>query len=304
MSPTSRQSHGEEGECVVLDRESIHLLYFLTHVVNRPSSCCQHGFLFVGGKKGPDRKGEENTAGWSNTDHRDVCSSVASVTGKGDSRQRWLANLSSRFNFYPFNLTASLFMSQYCVDIDKVTNLLQIPKYFDLDIYTTGRLEKVCQCISFKFSIKLESQHLQTVTMPSHLLIKHLDALLRQIWEVQDKHTDTEVLEACSTTYHSLCNEEFTIFNRVDIARSQLLDELVDKFDRLLEDFLQEVGAARFFSAGRVWKRGSFLGFHRFDILFFRVKNQMRMMPTRFYRHSRRSAPFTSKAVNTFVQMI
>lgn len=56
-----------------------------------------------------------------------------------------------------------------------------------------------------------------------------------------EKHTDTEVLEACSKTYHALCNEEFTIFNRVDIARSQLLDELVDKFNRLLEDFLQEV---------------------------------------------------------------
>uniref|UniRef100_A0A8C4IQU6 Cohesin subunit SA n=1 Tax=Dicentrarchus labrax TaxID=13489 RepID=A0A8C4IQU6_DICLA len=109
-----------------------------------------------------------------------------------------------------FAVALPLLLAKYCVDIDKVTNLLQIPKYFDLDIYTTGRLEK------------------------------HLDALLRQIWEVQDKHTDTEVLEACSTTYHYLCNEEFTIFNRVDIARSQLLDELVDKFNRLLEDFLQE----------------------------------------------------------------
>uniref|UniRef100_A0A672JQR5 Cohesin subunit SA n=1 Tax=Salarias fasciatus TaxID=181472 RepID=A0A672JQR5_SALFA len=109
-----------------------------------------------------------------------------------------------------FAVALPLLLAKYCVDIDKVTNLLQIPKYFDLDIYTTGRLEK------------------------------HLDALLRQIWEVVDKHTDTEVLEACSTTYHYLCNEEFTIFNRVDIARSQLLDELVDKFNRLLEDFLQE----------------------------------------------------------------
>lgn len=79
-----------------------------------------------------------------------------------------------------------------------------------------------------------------------HDVVKHLDALLRQIWEVQDKHTDTEVLEACSTTYHYLCNEEFTIFNRVDIARSQLLDELIDKFNKLLEDFLQEVGAVQF----------------------------------------------------------
>uniref|UniRef100_A0AAX7VKV8 Cohesin subunit SA n=1 Tax=Astatotilapia calliptera TaxID=8154 RepID=A0AAX7VKV8_ASTCA len=98
----------------------------------------------------------------------------------------------------------------YAVDGEKVTNLLQLPQFFDLEIYTTGRLEK------------------------------HLESLLRQIKEIVEKHTDTEVLESCSKTYHALCNEEFTIFNRVDIARSQLLDELVDKFNRLLEDFLQE----------------------------------------------------------------
>lgn len=74
---------------------------------------------------------------------------------------------------------------------------------------------------------------------------QHLESLLRQIREIVEKHTDTEVLEACSKTYHALCNEEFTIFNRVDIARSQLLDELVDKFNRLLEDFLQEVRGRR-----------------------------------------------------------
>uniref|UniRef100_A0A9J7ZWM3 Cohesin subunit SA n=1 Tax=Cyprinus carpio carpio TaxID=630221 RepID=A0A9J7ZWM3_CYPCA len=65
--------------------------------------------------------------------------------------------------------------------------------------------------------------------------------IVQQIREIVEKHTDTDVLEACSKTYHALCNEEFTIFNRVDIARSQLLDEQVDKFNRLLEDFLQEV---------------------------------------------------------------
>uniref|UniRef100_A0A8C2ZFI0 Cohesin subunit SA n=1 Tax=Cyclopterus lumpus TaxID=8103 RepID=A0A8C2ZFI0_CYCLU len=122
-----------------------------------------------------------------------------------------------------FAVALPLLLAKYCVDIDKVTNLLQIPKYFDLDIYTTGRLEKVCTFLHLFLIMQF-----------------HLDALLRQIWEVQDKHTDTEVLEASSTTYHSLCNEEFTIFNRVDIARSQLLDELVDKFNTLLEDFLQE----------------------------------------------------------------
>lgn len=130
-------------------------------------------------------------------------------------------------------------MLQYCVDIDKVTNLLQIPKYFDLDIYTTGRLEKVCHNL---YPSKPACGIRVVMFTSLCLLLQHLDALLRQIWEVQDKHTDTEVLEACSTTYQHLCNEEFTIFNRVDIARSQLLDELVDKFNRLLEDFLQEVG--------------------------------------------------------------
>ncbi|XP_023686294.1 cohesin subunit SA-2 isoform X1 [Paramormyrops kingsleyae] len=101
-------------------------------------------------------------------------------------------------------------LAKYSVDAEKVTNLLQLPQFFDLEIYTTGRLEK------------------------------HLESLLRQIGEIVAKHTDTEVLETCSKTYHALCNEEFTIFNRVNIARSQLLDEQVDKFNRLLEDFLQE----------------------------------------------------------------
>lgn len=133
-------------------------------------------------------------------------------------------------------------------------------------------------------------------------LIKHLDALLRQIWEVQDKHTDTEVLEACSTTYHYLCNEEFTIFNRVDIARSQFLDELVDKFNRLLEDFLEEVGAVKIFLCvdflNACANVQDFMGM--MSCMYVRVKNRMRMMPTRFYQHSRRSALSTSKAVKTF----
>lgn len=72
-------------------------------------------------------------------------------------------------------------------------------------------------------------------------VLQHLDALLRQVRDVVEKHTHTDVLEACSKTFHALCNEEFTIYNRVDIVRSQMLDEQIDKFHRLLEDVLQEV---------------------------------------------------------------
>lgn len=32
---------------------------------------------------------------------------------------------------------------QYSTDAQKVANLLQIPQYYDLDVYSTGHLEKV-----------------------------------------------------------------------------------------------------------------------------------------------------------------
>ena len=56
-----------------------------------------------------------------------------------------------------------------------------------------------------------------------------------------EKHTETDVLEACSKTYSILCSEEYTIMNRVDIARSQLIDEMCDRFSHSVEDLLQEV---------------------------------------------------------------
>ncbi|KAJ8409598.1 hypothetical protein AAFF_G00229990 [Aldrovandia affinis] len=103
-----------------------------------------------------------------------------------------------------------MLLSKYQADSEKVANLLQIPQFFDLDVYSAGRMEK------------------------------HLDALLKQIKFVVEKHTETEVLEACSRTYSILCSEEYTIMNRVDIARSQLVDEMVDRFCHSVEDLLQE----------------------------------------------------------------
>lgn len=101
--------------------------------------------------------------------------------------------------------------SQYQADAEKVANLLQIPQFFDLDVYSAGRMEK------------------------------HLDALLKQIRLVVEKHIETDVLEACSKTYSILCSEEYTIMNRVDIARSQLIDEMTDRFAHSVEELLQEV---------------------------------------------------------------
>uniref|UniRef100_A0A672S9X9 Cohesin subunit SA n=3 Tax=Cyprinidae TaxID=7953 RepID=A0A672S9X9_SINGR len=108
-----------------------------------------------------------------------------------------------------FIMALPMLLSKYQTDAEKVANLLQIPQYFDLDVYSAGRMEK------------------------------HLDALLKQIKFVVEKHTDTEVLEACSKTYSILCSEEYTIMNRVDISRSQLIDDLADRFNHSVEELLQ-----------------------------------------------------------------
>ncbi|XP_051554994.1 cohesin subunit SA-1a isoform X3 [Myxocyprinus asiaticus] len=108
-----------------------------------------------------------------------------------------------------FIMALPMLLSKYQTDAEKLANLLQIPQYFDLDMYSAGRMEK------------------------------HLDALLKQIKFVVEKHTDTEVLEACSKTYSILCSEEYTIMNRVDITRSQLIDELADRFNHSVEELLQ-----------------------------------------------------------------
>lgn len=108
-----------------------------------------------------------------------------------------------------FIMALPMLLSKYQTDAEKVANLLQIPQFFDLDVYSAGRMEK------------------------------HLDALLKQIKFVVEKHTDTEVLEACSKTYSILCSEDYTIMNRVDIGRSQLIDELADRFNHSVEELLQ-----------------------------------------------------------------
>ncbi|XP_038642815.1 cohesin subunit SA-2-like isoform X2 [Scyliorhinus canicula] len=103
-------------------------------------------------------------------------------------------------------------LAKYSADAEKVANLLLIPSFFDLDIYCSRRLEK------------------------------YLDLLLKQIRDIVEKHTEKDVLEACSRAYYTLCNEDYTIRNRVDIARSQIVDTLVEIFTQSVEELLHEVG--------------------------------------------------------------
>ncbi|NXO93703.1 STAG2 protein, partial [Certhia brachydactyla] len=103
-------------------------------------------------------------------------------------------------------------LAKYSTDAQKVTNLLQIPQYYDLDVYKTGHLEK------------------------------HLDALLREIKDIVSKHSDVSVLEASSRTYYILCREEIAIYSQVDCARTQMIDELIKQLNQLLDYFWQKEG--------------------------------------------------------------
>ncbi|XP_078612244.1 cohesin subunit SA-2-like isoform X5 [Branchiostoma floridae x Branchiostoma japonicum] len=106
--------------------------------------------------------------------------------------------------------TLPALLGKYAVDAEKVINLLCIPQYFDLDIYTTSRLEK------------------------------HLDLLLKHMQDIVEKHAEQEVLEECSKSLMVLCSEDYPIHTKAMVSRGGLFDALVQKFKQSLETFFQE----------------------------------------------------------------
>lgn len=108
-----------------------------------------------------------------------------------------------------FILTLPQLLAKYMADQEKIANLMVIPQYFDLEIYTTSRQEK------------------------------NLDNLLKLIHDIVERHNDTEVLEACAKTYEALCNEELAIHSRCAVARGTLIDSLIHKYKQALSDLIQ-----------------------------------------------------------------
>jgi cohesin complex subunit SA-1/2 len=47
--------------------------------------------------------------------------------------------------------TLPAMLDKYRADPEKLANLLSIPQYFELDIYTTSRQEMVCCDVTFEF---------------------------------------------------------------------------------------------------------------------------------------------------------
>ncbi|XP_066435756.1 cohesin subunit SA-2-like isoform X2 [Eleutherodactylus coqui] len=110
-----------------------------------------------------------------------------------------------------FAETLPLLLIKFATNPDKLVNLLQIPRYFDIDLYFEAHMEK------------------------------HLEALLKQMKSIAVSHSEAEVLEACSKTYSSLSNEKQSSPNcQVSLSKKELISHLVDTYSRVLDDVLQE----------------------------------------------------------------
>ncbi|XP_030838180.1 cohesin subunit SA-1 [Strongylocentrotus purpuratus] len=99
-------------------------------------------------------------------------------------------------------------LAKFNTDWDKVANLLEIPQHFEVEIYTTTRLDK------------------------------HLDSLLIQMRDIVEKHTESEVLDACAKTYETLLGERYSTTPRVQVAQSTLLDNLAERLKRSVDVYL------------------------------------------------------------------
>ncbi|XP_023223876.1 cohesin subunit SA-1-like [Centruroides sculpturatus] len=122
-----------------------------------------------------------------------------------------------------FILTLPQLLAKYMADQEKIANLMVIPQYFDLEIYTTSRQEK------------------------------NLDNLLKLIHDIVERHNDTEVLEACAKTYEALCNEELAIHSRCAVARGTLIDSLIHKYKQALSDLIQAIYSCHNLGPWGIW---------------------------------------------------
>ena len=67
--------------------------------------------------------------------------------------------------------------------------------------------------------------------------IQNLDALLRLMQNVVERHTKAAVLKNCAKTLEILCKEETAIYARCDVIRSTLIDQMVGKLRKVWDEY-------------------------------------------------------------------
>ncbi|XP_065166876.1 cohesin subunit SA-1 isoform X2 [Atheta coriaria] len=106
-----------------------------------------------------------------------------------------------------FIVTLPPLLDKYSADAEKLANLLSIPQYFDLDMYTSGRQEG------------------------------SLQSLLAKLKHIAQVHHEPEVLETCAKTLEILCSEGHAIYTRCDVSRSTIIDVIVASYKEAIDDW-------------------------------------------------------------------
>ncbi|CAH1993260.1 unnamed protein product [Acanthoscelides obtectus] len=106
-----------------------------------------------------------------------------------------------------FIVTLPPLLDKYSADPEKLSNLLSIPQYFDLDLYTSGRQEG------------------------------SLQALLAKLKYIAQVHHEPEVLETLAKTLEVLCTEGHSIYTKCDVERSTIIDMIVENYKEAIDDW-------------------------------------------------------------------
>ncbi|RDD46055.1 Cohesin subunit SA-2 [Trichoplax sp. H2] len=121
------------------------------------------------------------------------------ISSKEKRAQRSLKDgISTHFSFILPKLLA-----KFSAEREKIGFLVEIPQYMDLDAYGEMELQNV------------------------------LEALLKQIEGILDKHTDMEVLDVCAKTLRCLLGEESNVKTAVEVTRHKIMDRVTDEFKEI-----------------------------------------------------------------------
>ncbi|XP_063827988.1 cohesin subunit SA-1 [Ostrinia nubilalis] len=106
-----------------------------------------------------------------------------------------------------FIATLPALLDKFGADPEKLSNLVSIPQYFDLELYTTQRQEG------------------------------NLTLLLNKIREIVSVQTEAEVVEACGRTLEYLCSEQCGVYTRCNVARATITDMCVNRYKEAIDEY-------------------------------------------------------------------
>lgn len=106
-----------------------------------------------------------------------------------------------------FIVTLPALLDKFGADPEKLANLVAIPQYFDLELYTTQRQEG------------------------------NLTLLLKKIREIVKVQTEAEVLETCARTLEVLCSDAHAVYTRCNVERATITDMCVNRYKEAVDDY-------------------------------------------------------------------